>query len=197
MGISLVKTRQLYNSPTTISIFLLIMEHSLPMSGHIAPAFNTTNRVRSPSVRAALKTLHIYCHDHSNTPYAFLQRLQSLYGRIQRAAISDHRGKRATGAYPQQRVANRGLNSGVYWILKAEFTTLQNAANAYSGILSDPGSGTVAYFHFAFVLEEEDSLVDLSQVSNAQDAGRTTSSSHMMFQNLHNTIQSRERLNSK
>lgn len=174
------------------------------MSGHSAPAFNAPTHGRSPSLRTASKTLHIYCGNYSNTPYVFLQRLQSLYGRIQRAAICSHREKRASGAYPPQRLDNCGLNMDISWILKAEFTTMESASNAYKGILNDTGSATVSsnvslvvYLLPSFVLDEDDSLVDLSQVSNARDAVGLTCSSHTAVQTIHNTIQSGEHRNSK
>jgi hypothetical protein len=175
------------------------MQHSLPMSVHSAPTHGTF-----PSLRAASKTLHIYCYNYSNTPYVFLQRLQLLYGRIQRAAICNHREKRVSGAYPPQRLENGGLNTAISWILKAEFTTVERATNAYNGILNDTGSATASSnvpfgvdILSSFVLDEEDSLVDLSRVSNARDAVGLPCSSHMVFQTLHNTIQSGERHNSK
>jgi hypothetical protein len=176
------------------------MQYSLPMNSHNSPAFKPPTDGRSPGFRAASKTLHIYCYDRSTTPYIFLQRLQLLYGRVQRAAIGNHREKRASGGYPPQRLNICGLNTDVPWILKTEFTTVVSASNAYNGILSSATISSnvplMVYLISSFVLDEDDVLVDLSRVATGDVVG-LPDSLHAAFQTPHNTIQLGERHNGK
>lgn len=174
------------------------MQASMYTRGQGAIAFNMPSPPRTPSYRNSMRTLHIYHPGSSESPYEFLKGLQSRYGRIQRAAICYRReNPRARAHQRQQQLQDNGGKSEMGWDCKVEFTTSDSATHAYNCLAQGPtpfvtNATPAVNILSSFVLDEEDSLVDLSQISNAQDSW-TCSSPHA----FHNIIQSGGSLNRK